>query len=43
MSLEKKTGYIIPIMNCYPKNGELKDPHFTCHNNVAINYSTIIM
>ena len=28
---QKKVGYIIPTLNCYPRNGQLKDPDFTCH------------
>ena len=28
---KKKTGYMIPTMNCYPRNGQVRDPHFTCH------------
>ena len=28
---KKKTGYIIPTMNCYPRNGQLRDPDFTRH------------
>ena len=27
----KKAGYIIPNMNCYPRNGQLKDLDFTRH------------
>ena len=26
---KKKAGYIIPTMNCYPRNGQLRDPDFT--------------
>ena len=29
LSLKKKAGYIIPTMNCYPRNGQLRDPDFT--------------
>ena len=25
---KNKTGYIIPAMNCYPRNGSLRDPDF---------------
>ena len=28
---KKRTGYIIPTMNCYPRNGSLRDPDFTRH------------
>ena len=28
---EKKAGYIIPVMNCYPRNGQLRDTDFTPH------------
>ena len=28
---KKRTGYIIPTMNCYPRNGQLRDPDFTRH------------
>ena len=28
---KKRTGYIIPTMNCYPRNGQLRDPYFTHH------------
>ena len=35
ISLEKKerkrTGYIIPTMNCYPRNNSLRDTDFTRH------------
>ena len=27
----KKAGYIIPIINCYTINGQLRDPNFTRH------------
>ena len=28
---KKKMGYIIPAMDCYPRNGQLRDPDFTRH------------
>ena len=28
---EKKVGYIIPVINCYPRNGQLRDTDFTRH------------
>ena len=28
---KKRTAYIIPTMNCYPRNGLLRDPDFTPH------------
>ena len=27
---KKRTCYIIPTMNFYPRNGQLRDPDFTC-------------
>ena len=31
ISLGKKLGYIIPTTNCYLRNGQFRDPNFTCH------------
>ena len=32
LSIEKKkTSYIISIMNCYQRNGQLRNPDFTYH------------
>ena len=28
---EKRTGYIIPTIKCYPTNGQLRDPDLTRH------------
>ena len=28
---KKRTGYIIPTMNCYPRNGQLREPDFKPH------------
>ena len=34
---QKKASYMIPTMNCYPRNGQLRDPdfmrHILCHPN----------
>ena len=31
LSIEKKASYLIPTMNCYGKNGQLRDPDFVRH------------
>ena len=31
VSKKKKMGYIIPTTNCYPRNGQLRDPDFMRH------------
>ena len=28
---KQKTGYIMSTMNCFPRNGQLRDPDFTRH------------
>ena len=47
----KRSGYVIPTMNCYPRNAQLRDPDFTCQKSyskhlilcIVLNLSTIVL